>query len=411
MKRFRESLPQTNQGQSLVEAALILPILLLLIAGLVEFSNLVITQNRVSSAARAAARFGANGGEDEGMILVAINSVTQTLDLDPQRWDIWTVRGEVNDAGTNFTDFTIVHAYGMQQTSKFTETEQSIISGTIQSEVLYHLQVEASGSDVVTNTALAANEKFVGTLVLYDTEFILGLEDLFELVESAKTIRQLHLMNKPGLEIETTNGCDGVFPIGVEEGIRSVLASNYPPSGEFDWPNPAPPYEQFIVNVGFPDTELQNAREGHVFRYQFGSDSAKFAWLKWRISSPSDGSTLNTSLTWPGNSHSISDGFQDYDDIRDTSMHIEDRVTANNGSDIWGHGSVTNTIRNHIDNKRYLRLPTWLEGNHDGNAIRIHGFAVFRIRGYHFDSSTPTNSWLLLEFMRWDTSCGQVTNQ
>lgn len=409
MKRFRETIKQ-SQGQSLVEAALILPILLLLIAGLVEFSNLVITQNRVSSAARASARFGANGGEDEGMILVAINTVTQTLDLDPQRWDIWTVRGEVNDAGTNFTDFSIVHSYGMSQTAKFTETQQSIISGTIQSEVLYRLQVEADGSDVVTNTALAANEKFVGTLVLYDTQFILGLDDLFELVESAKTIRQLHLMNKPGLEIETTNGCDGVFPIGVEEGIRSVLADNYPPPEAFDWPNPAPPYEQFIVNIGFPDTELQNAREGHLFYYQFGSDSAKFSWLKWRLSSPDNGATLNTSLTWPGNSHSVSDGFQDYDDIRDTTMHVDDRVSLNRGNDIWGHASIATTIRNHIDNKRYLRLPTWLEGNNDGNAIRIHGFAVFRIRGYHFDSLTPTNSWLLLEFMRWDTSCGQTTN-
>ena len=72
-----------HTGQSLVEVALFLPILIILLAGIVELSQLVITQNRVSNAARAATRFGANGGEDEGIVIVALDTVTQTLDINP----------------------------------------------------------------------------------------------------------------------------------------------------------------------------------------------------------------------------------------------------------------------------------------------------------------------------------------
>ena len=58
---------QSQRGQSLVEVALFFPIFIILLAGLVEVSQLLITQNRVSSAARAGARFASNGGEDVGI--------------------------------------------------------------------------------------------------------------------------------------------------------------------------------------------------------------------------------------------------------------------------------------------------------------------------------------------------------
>ena len=45
-----------EKGQSLVEVALFLPIFIIVLAGLIEVSQLVITQNRVSQAARTAAR-------------------------------------------------------------------------------------------------------------------------------------------------------------------------------------------------------------------------------------------------------------------------------------------------------------------------------------------------------------------
>ena len=55
---------KARRGQSLVEVALFFPIFIVLLAGVAEVANILVTQNRVTSAARAATRFGAHGGQD-----------------------------------------------------------------------------------------------------------------------------------------------------------------------------------------------------------------------------------------------------------------------------------------------------------------------------------------------------------
>ncbi|MCB8979548.1 MAG: pilus assembly protein [Ardenticatenaceae bacterium] len=103
MKRHIINSKQAQRGQSLVEVALFFPIFVILLAGLVEVSQLLVTQNRVSSAARAGARFASDGGEDAGIVTVVLNNVTQTLEIDPEVWDIWSIRATVNSAGTELT--------------------------------------------------------------------------------------------------------------------------------------------------------------------------------------------------------------------------------------------------------------------------------------------------------------------
>ncbi len=91
---------QTGQeGQSLVELALFLPLVLMLIAGVSEIGQMLLTTNRVQSAVRSATRFGSNGGENAGMVIVGLNTVTQTLPLDSDRWDMWIIRGLTNNTG------------------------------------------------------------------------------------------------------------------------------------------------------------------------------------------------------------------------------------------------------------------------------------------------------------------------
>jgi hypothetical protein len=56
-------------GQGLVEFSLILPVVLLLILGIIEFGRLMITYTAISSASREGARFGAAvGNEDFGIL-------------------------------------------------------------------------------------------------------------------------------------------------------------------------------------------------------------------------------------------------------------------------------------------------------------------------------------------------------
>ncbi|ATW26025.1 TadE/TadG family type IV pilus assembly protein [Candidatus Formimonas warabiya] len=64
------------KGQAMVELALILPVLLLLIFGIVEFSRVFSTQLLITSSAREAAREAAVGASDATIVLSAENSAS-----------------------------------------------------------------------------------------------------------------------------------------------------------------------------------------------------------------------------------------------------------------------------------------------------------------------------------------------
>jgi hypothetical protein len=61
-RRFSNRIQKAHKGQGLVEFALIMPIFLMLIMGIVELGRLMITYTGVASASREAARYGAAVG-------------------------------------------------------------------------------------------------------------------------------------------------------------------------------------------------------------------------------------------------------------------------------------------------------------------------------------------------------------
>jgi Flp pilus assembly protein TadG len=74
MKHRRES-----HGQSLVEAAIILPVLIILIMGIIDFGLLFNNTIMISNAAREGARQAALGGNDDEVVQT-IQNMTTTLD-------------------------------------------------------------------------------------------------------------------------------------------------------------------------------------------------------------------------------------------------------------------------------------------------------------------------------------------
>ncbi len=403
---MKEKLSQT--GQSVVETALVLPILIMLIAGIVEFSNLIITKNRIASAAGAAARFGTRGGEDEGMAVVALNAITQTMDMDPQKWDMWSIRGQVNQNGDGFVSPPVwEHIYGNQQTATYTETVQRFNNSEIQDEILAELVETQLG---VTN-ADAKDIEFVGAYLSHDTDFILGFDALADLARSSKTMSQLHVMRRTGLDTESTDGCTGVLPIVVEEGVRSVKEVQYPAAGSFDHPSPAPDFNRFIHNV--EDIPLDHAKEGYIFLASGGKSPGDFYWAKWNELIGAGAGTVANSLAFPGNSHiytgSPAPGYMKYGDISDHSMHQGENLGLNDFGN-WDSGAIAAELREHLDQKRTFRVPTYRhDPTNTAPYVTINGFAVIRLRGYNLET-TPSNSWLLFEFVRWDNSCGQAVN-
>ncbi len=70
---------RTEQGQALVEMALVLPILILIIFGIIEFGRIMNTYLIVTNAAREGARQGVVGGNDTA-VQNAVKNTAYTLD-------------------------------------------------------------------------------------------------------------------------------------------------------------------------------------------------------------------------------------------------------------------------------------------------------------------------------------------
>ncbi len=98
---------KSEKGQSLVEFALILPILLLLVFGIVEFGRAFNTYLIVSNASREGARYAVVGAEN-GEIIDAIEAKTSTLGS----VDIF-ISPEDKSARTNGEDVDIKVSYSL----------------------------------------------------------------------------------------------------------------------------------------------------------------------------------------------------------------------------------------------------------------------------------------------------------
>jgi hypothetical protein len=403
---------QKQRGQSLVEVALFLPILIIIIAGVVEVSQLLITQNRVNTASRAAARFGANGGENEGIRRVIMNNVTQTLDLNEALWDIWVLRGQINDDGNNIEDWEFEHVYGISNTVRFDAVDEN----TLRQRVIDELGVDGRST---------ANLRFVGTYVQHDVDTILGLNALPGL-DSYNSVSSLNVMRIVGEALEATRGCDA-FPIGVHYLVRSATppgsggGSAYP-EGNFDSHSPSPAYASFTRHV--PDVPLADAQPGYIYAVRETQAAGGFGWLRWNTGATGSANVLARSLAWPGDSQDYTDrgndpnystvagspfdhsvrGFIEPGDPTDTSMNIGDWVAGNTGN--VNSSAVRDELLDHISRQREIRIIVWdeTEGTGNNKNYQIHGFAVFKIHGF---AITGNPKFIVAEFVRWDNSCGQ----
>ncbi len=420
MNKIRSLLDRSNQqGQALVEAALFFPIFLVIIAGMVEVSQLVVTQNRVTDAARASARFAANGGENEGIVTTALNTIDGSLDADAEFWDIWIIRAKINAAGDAFEEWEFTHAYGYTNTVK----SATISESDIQAQVLAELQKDHNGNSSIV---IAGDLEIVGTYLIHDVNAILGLDAVPALAE-LNSVTELSIMRIFGIEQEQTNGCSA-FPIAVHEGIRSATplgegASPYPDASDFSYPDTPPTYESFIAHQ--PNIDLDNAQEGYIYKINNGFGSGNFGWLLWNQGRPSSANTLAESLTWPGDSVDYSDhgdnsispaadgypyivrGYVEPGDATDTSLHLGDWVAGNTGS--INANQVRTSLEAMVDSERAIRVIVWDEAEEQGSngRYRVTGFAIFRLVGYRL-SQGQGGSWILGEFIRWDASCGQI---
>ena len=418
-----------QHGQSLVEVALFFPIFIILLAGLVEVSQLIVTQNRISSAARAGTRFAANGGENVGVANVVLNTVTQTLEVDPTLWDLWVIRGKVNQNGDGIIDWEFEHEYGISNTVR----SSSINPTDIQNRILEELQQD---QNKVTDNALASDIEFVATYAIHDVDSILGLSALPQF-NGFMSRDALSVMRVTATGNEVTKGC-AAFPIAVYEGIRSVTdpddgeasAYDFPNASDFTYPSSnRPTYNQYFNHVD--NQSLLDAKEGYVYRIYNGPGGGNFGWLHWNQAITANAPNLAESLAWPGNSTDYNDyndsvsngslgpingwggdfkprGYIEPGNVTDQALHLDDNVAGDTG--VVNSKAVRDALDEHVQLDRTLRVIVWDSSTGTGDNTIYHiddqnGFAIFRIIGYNL-----SQNWILAEFIRWDNSCGQVAS-
>lgn len=77
---LRPGCPKRENGQVLVEYALVLPVLLLVLFGIIEFGIIVFSHDTIANAAREGARYGAVHAGDAWGIEMAARRLTSGLD-------------------------------------------------------------------------------------------------------------------------------------------------------------------------------------------------------------------------------------------------------------------------------------------------------------------------------------------
>jgi hypothetical protein len=422
-------------GQSLVEMSILLPVIIIMLAGMVEVSHLLITQNRTSTAARTSAGYGAANydpddwpGTASDMGQVALNTVTGTLKLSDTLWDIWSIHAVTNSAGDGFEKFDAMHVFGASEV--IPDATWSSIEGSIRSDILAELQ--STGLDS------SGDLEVVASIAYHDIKTLLGLPVWRWLgLKTVKGFTVMRVSERPPnvncslLPISVNFNQYSIYPSNWDPDIK-LNAGKYPedsveifpegngPSG-FEYPVPAPVYvndatvpavrsKTFVEN--WPGIPLQHAQPGYVYWAREEGPSGSFGWLNWRSSTSAD--VLRESLTYPGNYLTDYPGSPadmgttgdppgastgDQDGI----LEIHDWVENSTGN----ISSAEDIIRGYVaSGTPVMLLMTDINNGLSGEnaSYRVAGFIVVRLLGYSFQGS-QSDRWILFEFVDWGTAC------
>jgi hypothetical protein len=219
------------------------------------------------------------------------------------------------------------------------------------------------------------------------------------------------------------------FPMAPHFEARSATppgtgSNPYPDPAHFYYPPNPPGYQQFVNHI--PDINLTDAQPGLVYRlWLTPTITNSFHFLRWNTGINASSSTLVNSLLWPGDTRDYTNhgdggqqstphyphvvrGFVNAIDPSDISLDIEDWVATFPG--VVNGNTLSAALNDHIDRGRLLRLPVRDEavGINNNTRVQVNRFGLFRLHGYNLSSPSSSVDWLLLEFVGWDDSCGQI---
>jgi Flp pilus assembly protein TadG len=354
---------KTTRGQSLVEMAFFFPLLLIIIAGIVEVGHTLNTYLAAANATREGARYGITVGDSSGDDQMITNVIVEAMvnkkmEVTDENTCIWLVRLETNDQDppTGFVQWDERHVYGH--------------ACELPDEFQARLQNE-----------LGPNTRALAAWTYYKQKAMLPIPFLSSLGESIPIAPYTAMrMVVAGATSSRTDGC-AIYPIALHH------------------------------------TTFAGAERGDIFPdIENGAGQGDFGWLAWNENPGSQKAPgIQGRLTPPGNSEDPVDGYTNPEDVDDHEVHVGDKI--------WGHtGAVSSSgnkdvLDDHVDTGRPLRIPIWdavygcdgggaeCEGDAPSGganiAYRVWGFAVVRLSWYDLDKKM-----ISAEFVGWDTSCG-----
>jgi len=285
-----------ERGQSLVEVAIFLPVVLIILAGIVEVSHALTTYLVIANAAREGARFGAAGGKDQDIATVILTSTR--LDLAPERANVYVIRARLNAAG-QLEKWKETHPYGHgPEASGFTAESVKEWLGT-------------GGG--------ATSVELLITVFDYDLQSLLGLPVLSAFSEriSLRAHSVMRAGGAPRVAITPTKGCH-VFPIAL------------------------------------PASAVESAdREDILGPFENGTGEDQFGWLRWQEHQPINTAILAAALAWPGNSQDPHKGYNG-----GQGVHVGDGVWDSNDP-VGSEHLVTDILADYRDRGVYLRVVVW----------------------------------------------------
>jgi len=316
-----------QEGQSMVEVAFALPVLLVLVIGIVELGHALTAYNQTINAAREGARFGSMGGSDTAIETIVQGATAQLVNYTEENSDLYVVRAEL--------------------TGNWPAC--SVISDTFSCNLLIddeNLDTACLSPDELmarmdTGQMVTCDLDLIAVDLHYRSPSLLGLPLVKQLSE-ATPMRSLAVMRMESPR--PLSAICNAYPIAVH---RSLFTGK---------------------NKGDAITDILN-----------GTDEGKFGWLRWPYD-PSGGSsdTLADALDRPTTSE-----FQNALDPTDTHLSVGDWIWANTGV---GNDSKVRAALDSLINKGWIRVVVWDQHSYEGGSNgKYHAvnFAIVQLTSYY----------------------------
>ncbi len=387
------------KGQSLVELALSLPLLLFLVLGIAEVGNVIRIQVALEAAAREGARAGAVGAPDfQGTRTVASTAsgvLAESVEVNEQNTQVWIMRPIISgasagsytiDASTNnwtcgYGEASSLTGVGPHGCTVNGSSSMPGDSGISDADLL------AQVNDTTLDTTPVSFDdgsgtRFVVVVVFYQAQTLTNTS-LFNILNAEVPLRSYTVLRQevsPDAIDRLVNECP-VFPITLIEPnfIAAQVGSNGSTgTGEIlqGFVTPTDP----LAIAGTPSTR-------------------EFAFLAWDTSLRNEAS-LTTSLTPPGNSVSQ---YVDPTDSTDQLLQISDTVYAYNNN-VVPAGIVYDQLETLAAENRQLRVV--ISGDTGGGGtFDVSSFGIVKIESVTTISGIRTEE-VNFEFLRYETGCG-----